>query len=109
LWGPSHYPVASIDPVTDRAPTAANESKESHLRSTGGLSGYDVLASDGEIGYVSGLVLEEETWAIRYVEVATRNFWPGRKVLISPDWIQRVNWLSSKVYLAMVRPSICVY
>ena len=58
-------------------------------------------ATDGEIGHVEGFVIDNEAWAIRYIEVATRNWLPGKKVLVSPAWIERVSWPESKVY---VRP-----
>lgn len=110
-WGPSYYPggYAAALPVAAELGAARPltvEAKDSHLRSTGGISGYDIQAIDGEIGHVSSFVLEEETWAIRYIEVATRNWWPGKKVLLSPDWVQRVSWLSLKVYVALTRESI---
>ena len=109
-WGPVFYPagfaVPAIDSAEDIAKRAKAESKDSHLRSTGGISGYDIQAIDGEIGHVSGFVLDDETWAIRYLDVATRNWWPGKRVLFSPAWIQRVSWLSSKVYVALSRQTI---
>jgi len=50
--------------------------------------------------------VDEEAWAIRYIEVATRNWWPGKKVLISPEWIERVSWPESKVYVGLTREAI---
>jgi hypothetical protein len=109
-WGPAVYPMGYALPVIDSAENIASragkESKDSHLRSTGGVSGYDIQAIDGEIGHVSGFVLDDETWSIRYLEVATRNWWPGKKILFSPAWIQRVSWMSSKVYVALSRAAI---
>jgi hypothetical protein len=110
MWGPAQYPmgfpVQAIDSPEHISNRAKRESKDSHLRSTGGVSGYDIQAVDGEIGHVVSFVLDDETWAIRYIEVATRNWWPGKKVLLSPAWIQRVSWLSSKVYVAVSREAI---
>ena len=57
---------------------------DSHLRSTGAVTGYHIEAEDGEIGHVAGFVVDDETWAIRYIEVLTKNWWPGKKVLVSP-------------------------
>jgi len=50
-----------------------------HLRSTDEVSGYHIQAADGEIGHVEDFVIDDETWAIRYMVVATRNWWPGKK------------------------------
>ena len=35
--------------------------------------------------------MDDEAWASQYIEVATRNWWPGKKVLVSPAWIERVS------------------
>ena len=110
VWGPTFYPaglaiptLASTESMADRIQT---ESEDSHLRSSEAVTGYRVGASDGEIGHVDGFVMDDEAWAIRYVEVATRNWWPGKKVLVSPEWIERVSWTDSKVYAGLSREAI---
>jgi hypothetical protein len=52
------------------------------------------------------LVVDDEAWAIRYMEVATRNWWPGKMVLVSPAWIERVSWTDSAVYVGLSREAI---
>ena len=110
LWGPSFWPAALATPTPaytgTMEGTMPNESMDSHLRSTDGVTGYYVEATDGEIGHVDGFVIDDEAWAIRYIEVATRNWLPGKKVLLSPAWIKRVSWLDSKVYAALSREAI---
>ncbi len=46
------------------------------------------------------------TWAIRYLVIDIRNWLPGKKVLISPQWIDRVSWDQSKVFVNMTRKAI---
>jgi hypothetical protein len=55
---------------------------------------------------VNGFVVDDEIWAIRYMEVATRNWWPGKTVLVSPGWIERVSWIDSAVYVGLFREAI---
>jgi hypothetical protein len=110
LWGPAFYPAGLSDPTTVSAEVMADrirrESADSHLRSNEEVTGYNIDAADGEIGHVNGFVVEDEAWAIRYIEVATRNWWPGKKVLVSPAWIERVSWTDSKVYVGLSRDAI---
>jgi uncharacterized protein YrrD len=77
-----------------------------HLRSTKSVSGYDLHAQDGDIGHVEDFIIDDETWAIRYLVINTGNWWPGKKVLISPEWIHRVSWSESKVFTALSREAI---
>jgi hypothetical protein len=46
------------------------------------FNGYAIEASDGELGTVSGLLLEDVGWAIRWLVVDTGNWLPGRKVIL---------------------------
>ena len=110
MWGPGSYPHG----LTNRIPTPKEvlaedvhlASMDSHLRSTGAVTGYHIVAMDGEIGHVAGFFMDDESWAIRYIEVATRNWWPGKKVLFSPAWIQKVSWVDSKVDVGLYRDAI---
>jgi hypothetical protein len=110
LWGPAFYPMGLAASPTSATEAAAErtrtESTDSHLRSTDAVTGYHIEAADGEIGHVDGFVVDDETWAIRYMEVATRNWLPGKKVLVSPAWIERVSWTDSKVYTSLSREAI---
>ena len=76
------------------------------MRSTQAVSGYHIRATDGEIGHVEDFIIDDETWAIRYLIVDTRNWWLGRKVLVSPQWITNVSWSEYKVFVKLDRETI---
>jgi hypothetical protein len=76
------------------------------LRSMHDVSGHHVEASDGEIGHVEDFLIDDETWAIRYLIVDTRDWLPGKKVLISPRWIERVSWSEKQVVVDLTREAI---
>ena len=84
----AHYPYI----VGDRKNwnlAQGEKSPDHHSRSTCEVAGYRIHAEDGEIGHVEDFMIDDETWAIRYLIVDTRNWWPGKKVLVSPQWIER--------------------
>ena len=82
------------------------KSWDSHLRSTHAVTGYHLQALDGEIGHVEDFIIDDENWTIRYLVVATKNWWPGKKVLVSPLWIERMSWDDSKVFTNLSRQTI---
>jgi hypothetical protein len=110
LWGGAPNPAGLAIPLPASTEAMeggiARESMDSHLRSSQEVANYYLEAIDGEIGSVAGFVIDDESWAIRYIEVATRNWWPGKKVLVSPAWAERVSWEDSKVYVRLTRESI---
>jgi hypothetical protein len=107
LWGPVYYPGAvNTAPKDAVAQRIQNKAMDSHLRSIKAVTGYNIEATDGELGHVDGFIVDDEAWAVRYIAVATKNWWPGKKVLVSPAWIERVSWEMSKVYIDLTREGI---
>ncbi len=96
-WGASPYIVRDSANWREYAPD--EKSTDAHLRSTHDVSGYHIQATDGEIGHIEDFILDDETWAIRYLIINTGTWWPGRKLLISPRWVTSVSWGESKVYI----------
>lgn len=104
MWG--FYSSLEREPAKWKRSTPGEKAWDHHLRSTQEISGYHIEAADGEIGHVEDFVIDDEKWAIRYLVVATRNWWPGKKVLVSPQWIERVSWSESKVFVNLSREAI---
>jgi sporulation protein YlmC with PRC-barrel domain len=77
-----------------------------NLRSTREVTGYHIHAQDGEIGHVEDFVISDRSWSIQYVVVDTRNWLPGKKVLVAPQWIKAISWTRSKVYVDLLRETI---
>lgn len=103
VWGLQPYVVTKDDAI-DSAPK--DKVWDPNLRSTNAVSGYDIQATDGPIGHVGDFIVDDETWTIRYLVVDTQNWWPGKKVLISPQWIERISWDNSKVFVNLLSETI---
>lgn len=88
-----------------RAETQSDDA-DPHLRSCEAVIGHHIHASDGEIGHVQGMLVDEETWAIRYLIVDTSNWWFGHQVLIAPQWIQAVNWADETVSVDLTQQAV---
>ncbi|MGP1680615.1 MAG: PRC-barrel domain-containing protein [Burkholderiales bacterium] len=88
------------------AEAARHQDDDPHLRSCKAVAGYHIHATDGDIGHVQGLLVEEDTWAIRYMIVDTSNWWLGHQVLIAPQWIQDVSWPDAKVSVNLTRQAV---
>ena len=81
-WGHSPYPVRDREKRREFA--QGEKAWDSHLRSSHDVSGYHIHAADGEIGHVEDFIIDDETWAIRYLIIDTRNWWPGKR-----SWFHR--------------------
>lgn len=122
MWGESLYPYPTLTEYggerVDRAERQREEeaylkaerdrhrNDDPHLRSCKAVVGYHIHATDGDIGHVDGLLVDEETWAIRYMVVDTSNWWVGHKVLIAPQWVKEVRWSDQSVSVDLARDSV---
>jgi hypothetical protein len=86
---------------------AAVPDEDVHLRSSAHVAGYDIHAADGSIGHVKDFLFEDDSWAIRYLVVDTRNWWPGgKKVLLATRWIDRIDWTEKTVFTTLTREQV---
>jgi uncharacterized protein YrrD len=94
------------EPSNLSAVTQDTNTDDPHLRSTHDVEGHSIEALDGEIGHVKDFIIDDQSWAIRYLIIDTQNWWPGKKVLISPRWIDSISWEESKVVVGLTRKAI---
>jgi hypothetical protein len=113
FWGDGLYlPLMAPDGgglnAVEVAKVAADRhaSDDPHLRSCNAVVGHHIHARDGDIGHVQGMLVDEETWALRYLVVDTTNWWGGHRVLISPNWIEAISWADSTVSVNLNRKAI---
>jgi hypothetical protein len=118
LWGAGLYPdvlqagLQKRGTRTDKSTGQAgpfvgqHQHDDPHLRGGNAVMRYYVHASDGDIGHVEGFLVEEKSWAIRYLIVNTSNWWLGHEVLIAPQWIDDVDWMGSTVSVGLTREAI---
>lgn len=92
--------------VPPSTPMSSKLNGNPHLRSADEVQGYYILAEDGEVGHVNDFICEDRSWEIRYVVVDTRNWLPGKKVLISPKWVDTIDWSRHSVKLNMTKERI---
>jgi uncharacterized protein YrrD len=104
VWGSHTYLVR--DRKRRKPSTPGEKPWDPNLRSTHDVSGYHIQATNGEIGHIEDFIVDDETWTIRYLIVDTQNWWPGKKVLVSPQWIERVSWNDSKIFVNLSREVI---
>ena len=105
LWGTSPFLIREFEKQEDEK-REKEKSWDPHLRSTDNVTGHHIQAKDGVIGHVEDFIIDDETWAIRYLIIDTKNWWGGKKVLISPNWIDRISWEELKVYVNLTKESI---
>ena len=112
LWGMGAYPGSLTtegtfeEELRARRRSLRTSPDDCHLRSSKAVTGYHIHATDGDIGHVQDLLVDDRTWAIRYLIVDTSNWWGGHLVLVSPHWIEAVSWPDAKVSVDLTRQAV---
>ncbi len=113
MWGGYWYPGALMvqsagnnERLQRRADEQARDRNDAHLRSTKEVTGYAIQASDGELGHIHDFIIDDESWAIRYLAIDTHNWWPGKKILLPPNWIEQVSWPNRAAVVHLDRSQI---
>lgn len=106
LNDPALGPILTADAIEPALENREQPRPELHLRSSDELSGHRVHARDGEIGHVEDFLIDDESWAVRYLEVHTRSWVPGKRVLLAPTWIDAIDWLTGELCVRLERAAI---
>lgn len=96
----SYFSGVSPSDVQIVAAPEEPEPEKNHVHSAHYVEEYEIEASDHQTGHLIDFVLDDETWQI--VEVAADvSHWLTNSptVLIPPQWLAKVEWANSKVYI----------
>jgi len=110
-WGPVPYPDGVTPgtippPLPPRLDTEKVPPADRHLRSVDNVTGYAIQTLDDHFGHIESFIVDEQDWAIRYLVADTRNWLPGKRVLLPADWISSVSWDESRVYVDLDRETV---
>jgi hypothetical protein len=108
-WGPVMLPTPlGAGAMTDEIAARADQDnlEDAHLHATSEVIGYNIQARDGAIGHVDDFLLDDRAWTIRWLVIDTRNWLPGKHVLVAPDWVEHVAWTERAVRVGLTRARI---
>jgi len=105
-FGTTPLSLSADDALLEQQESASGHREDPYLHSTRQVTGYHIHATDGQIGHVEDFIVDDENWEIRFLVADTRNWLPGKKVILSPRWIKRVQWADSSVHFDLTRESV---
>jgi sporulation protein YlmC with PRC-barrel domain len=111
LWAMAPPPAAASqlyhDPAANEAARQAEErAAHTHLRSGSEVAGYRIRATDGEIGHVEDFLVDDTDWSIASMVVDTRNWLPGKKVVVPPAAVEHIDWDEGTVSVRLRRDEL---
>ena len=114
-WGVTHFGAALPSAESEIVVDAARRAREAqnppldgadHLHGVASVKGYYVHAVDGDIGHVENVLADDANWEIRYFVIATRNWWPGKIVQLSPYAVKAIDWFGERINMNVTRDQV---
>ncbi len=104
MWGMT--PILPV-PNPDGPPRHGhNQRDDLHLRNTKSATGYAVHATDGEIGSVSGFMVDGLSWEICELAVETGHWYAGKTIYVLTKNITRISYDDSSVFVNLSKADI---
>lgn len=103
-WNPFAMPIRA--PAASSAGPAVAEETEPSLRSIRDVIGYHILATDGRIGHVDEFIASDQNWVIHYLAARTRNWLPGRCVVVAREWVTQIDWARRLLSVDLTKETI---
>lgn len=107
MWGFGGYPSAlPLVQAQSEAHAQHQHRDDKHLQSVQAVTGYHIQTVDGVIGHLSGMKVDDKSWAIRELVVDAGHWYAGKEILISPDKVVRISYEDSKVFVNLTKAEI---
>lgn len=98
-WSPYWMPEAAYPVAMPETAEISVPQGNPDLRSAKEILRYTVTTSDGELGRLGDLVIEDANWFIRFLVVNTGHWFSGHKLLVSTRWAGSISWPGQAIHL----------
>ena len=106
MRGLAGYPMM-MPPSKDQIAAQHHHPRDDkHLRSTKAVAGYAIHAAEGDIGAVSGFMIDEKSWTVRDLVVETGHWYAGKDVLVPATVVERISDEDSRVCESLTQAAI---
>jgi uncharacterized protein YrrD len=72
----------------------------------GSLTGLPIEATNGEVGKIKDAFFDDHLWAMRYLVVGAGSWLRGRKALISPVALKKIDWQRNLVQVGLTKQQV---
>jgi uncharacterized protein YrrD len=90
----------------DNGTDAVQDEGDPNLRSIAAVTGYHIVATDGDIGHVEDFLIDDESWHLSFMTVDTKNWLPGARVLLPVQMIREIDWFNKQLHVNADRQKV---
>lgn len=107
-WGSAAASVLNRHSMLTNAATQIEvQEGDPHLRSAKEVTGYQVQCMEGGLGHVEDLIVDTESWSLRYLIIDTKDWLPtSKKVIVAFDWLTHFTWEDRKAHVDLTQEQV---
>ena len=80
---------------------------DTSIRSLNEIKGYKIKTTDGTIGHIDDLIIDDTNWQIVYAVVDTSDWMPwSKKVLVAVDWMENISYVNHEIAVKVSKEAI---
>ncbi len=96
-----------INPLAIPSKIVDEKDIDTSIRSLNEIKGYKIKTTDGTIGHVDDLIIDDTNWQIVYAVVDTSNWMPwSKKVLVAVDWMKNISYVNHEITVVISTKAI---
>lgn len=96
-----------INPLATPTKLVDEKDIDTSIRSFNEIQGYTVKTTDGTIGHIADLIINDANWQIVYAVVDTSDWMPwSKKVLVAVDWMENISYVNHEIAVTISTDAI---
>ncbi len=105
--GMTGYPIVEMMTEAEAQRDSFSNTENPHLRSAKEVIGYYINTRDGvQAAHVADFLVEDEGWRVMYMVADAGGQVTDRYVLLSPTWVEKINWPDREINLDLKTETI---
>ncbi len=106
VWGAGASPYLLQETAIAQDDEPVQPDGDTNLRSVKAVTDYSVTVNDERIGKVDGFLVEDGTWAIRYLVADTGKWLSHHRVVLPPALIKEISWAEHAVAVSVSKEAL---
>ncbi|WP_143709634.1 PRC-barrel domain-containing protein [Salipaludibacillus agaradhaerens] len=108
IWGPAALPhELLVEDLSELPLEREHDHHQSHVYDAENVIGYKLATKNDTFGKIDDFLIDESSFEIKYYIADTKKWLPGgKKILISPKWIEEISWEKAQFSIDVTREQL---
>jgi hypothetical protein len=106
MWEGGYPGLLPLSPAEQESRRIYKHQEDKHLRSAQEVTGYRIQTVDGDLGRVTGLLVDIRSWAIPELVVDAGHWYAGKEIRIPTNKVEEIRYSDTKVVVSLTKADV---